>query len=356
MKAWFDDPQQLVRADQVNQFWPTNDQTPEDRVNAASRFVIYVCTILYLIRRDPRVFVLGATVLAVIYVLYKSRMVKETYGGSVEGVSCQMPTPDNPMGNVMITDFSDAPNRLEACYYPTVKPFVNSYTSDRIPYDAGRSRSPMPKYLRNAMERQFVSNPVTKIPGDQTALRNLFMGENMLPCVKVTPASVIPTLVVFSSRHFLVSVVTAISVLACLLDKYSYVIINGISTSTWTFHCSKCGCRSPVKATDEIFVYPQPSTLNCGVADPTLCCTALPLTWRARVHQHSISKLVINSALNLLPDLTSISFRHTSETFSLSNMECKVPLRTDAMSPRVPEPNSRMVCFSKVLNKNVNKK
>ena len=62
MKAWFDDPQQLVRADQVNQFWPTNDQTPEDRVNAASRFVIYVCTILYLIRRDPRVFVLGATV------------------------------------------------------------------------------------------------------------------------------------------------------------------------------------------------------------------------------------------------------------------------------------------------------
>ena len=100
MKAWFDDPQQLVRADQVNQFWPTNDQTPEDRVNAASRFVIYVCTILYLIRRDPRVFVLGATVLAVIYVLYKSRMVKETYGGSVEGVSCQMPTPDNPMGNV----------------------------------------------------------------------------------------------------------------------------------------------------------------------------------------------------------------------------------------------------------------
>ncbi|MDB4675392.1 hypothetical protein OAE98_01255, partial [Akkermansiaceae bacterium] len=169
MKAWFDDPQQLIRADRVTQFWPTSEQTPEDRINAASRFVIYASCLIYLIRRDARIFVLGATVLSVIYVLYRSKMVKETYGYNVQGESCQVPTEDNPMGNVLITDFTDAPNRLEACYYPSVKPFVQNYTGDRIPFDAGRSRSPLPKYMRNAVERQFVSNPVTKIPGDQTA-------------------------------------------------------------------------------------------------------------------------------------------------------------------------------------------
>ena len=184
MKAWFDEPQQLISADQVAQFWPTSEQTPEDRVNAASRFVIYVCCIIYLIRRDPRVFVLGATVLGVIYVLYKSKMVKETYGISAEGGKCQMPTEDNPMGNVLITDFTDAPNRLEACYYPTVKPFVQSYTSDRIPYDSGRSRTALPKYLRNGMERQFVSNPVTKIPGDQTAFAEWLYGPKNGPMCK----------------------------------------------------------------------------------------------------------------------------------------------------------------------------
>lgn len=184
MKAWFDEPQQLISADQVAQFWPTSEQTPEDRVNAASRFVIYVCCIIYLIRRDPRVFVLGATVLGVIYVLYKSKMVKETYGISMEGTMCQMPTEDNPMGNVLITDFTDAPNRLEACYYPTVKPFVQSYTSDRIPYDSGRSRTALPKYLRNGMERQFVSNPVTKIPGDQTAFAEWLYGPKNGPMCK----------------------------------------------------------------------------------------------------------------------------------------------------------------------------
>jgi len=186
MQAWFDDPQQLTRADQVSQFWPTKDQTPEDRINAASRFIIYACCIIYITRRDPRIFVLGATVLAVLYVMYKSKMIKETYGIATSGdiAGCQMPTMDNPMGNVLITDYTDAPNRLEACYYPTVKPFVKSFLDDRIPYDAGRSRSAMPEYQRNAAARQFVTTAVSNIPGDQTAFAEWCYGPKNGPMCK----------------------------------------------------------------------------------------------------------------------------------------------------------------------------
>ena len=186
MQAWFDDPQQLTRADQVLQFWPNKDQTPEDRINAASRFIIYACCIIYITSRDPRIFFLGATVLAVLYVMYKSKMVKETYGMAASGdiAGCQMPTMDNPMGNVLITDYTDAPNRLEACYYPTVKPFVKSFLDDRIPYDAGRSRSAMPEYQRNAAARQFVTTAVSKIPGDQTAFAEWCYGPKNGPMCK----------------------------------------------------------------------------------------------------------------------------------------------------------------------------
>lgn len=185
MKVWFDDPQQLVRVDKVSQFWPTSDQTPEDRINSASRFVIYTTCLVYLIRRDPRVFVMGATTLAVIFVLYKADMVKMTLGRTVEGETpCQMPSESNPMGNVLITDFTDAPNRLEACYYPTVKSFTNTYSSGSIPMDSGRSRSPLPKYARNAVDRQFVSNPVTKIPGDQTEFAEWLYGPKNGPMCK----------------------------------------------------------------------------------------------------------------------------------------------------------------------------
>lgn len=176
MKTWFDDPKQLIRADQISQFWPNKDQTPEDRVNAASRFIIYASCILYLIRRDPRIFILGGMVLTIVAILYKSKMVEETYGATKSGELCQMPTRDNPMGNVLITDYTDAPNRLESCYYSTVNPFMNGFTSGSIPMDSGRSRSPLPKYMRNAVDRQFVPTPVTKIPGDQTAFAEWLYG------------------------------------------------------------------------------------------------------------------------------------------------------------------------------------
>src|SRR6056300_89297 len=176
MKTWFDDPKQLIRADQISQFWPNKDQTPEDRVNAASRFIIYASCILYLIRRDPRIFVLGGMVLAIVVILYKSKMIEETYGTTKSGESCRMPSIDNPMGNVLITDYTDAPNRLESCYYSTVNPFMNNFTSGSIPMDSGRSRSPLPKYMRNGVDRQFVPTPVTKIPGDQTAFAEWLYG------------------------------------------------------------------------------------------------------------------------------------------------------------------------------------
>ena len=189
MKVWFDDPGQLVSEKNFLQFWPNSSQSPEDRINSASRFIIYAASLLYLIRRDPRVFILGGTLIGVIYVLHKAKMVRETFiptpaPGQAGRPSCQKPTMDNPMGNVLMSDYSTAPNRLEACYYPSVKPHVQRYTSDRIPYDSGRSRTAMPKYLRNAMERQFVTMPVTNIPGGQTQFAEWLYGPKNGPMCK----------------------------------------------------------------------------------------------------------------------------------------------------------------------------
>ena len=112
-------------------------------------------------------------------------MIKSGVWYTIEGKpKCQVPTMDNPMGNVLMTDYTDAPNRLESCYYSSVKPFADSYTTDKIPMDSGRSRSPLPKYMRNAVDRQFVTNPVSKIPGDQTAFAEWLYGPKNGPMCK----------------------------------------------------------------------------------------------------------------------------------------------------------------------------
>jgi hypothetical protein len=190
MKTWFTDPQELIKSEKVLDFWPTSDQLPSERINAASRFIIYATCVLYLTKRDPRVFVLGGTVLSILYVMYKAKMVKEYY--SVDETECQLPTKENPMGNVLMTDYTDAPNRLQACYYPTVKPLMQNILDDRIPYDSGRSRSPLPQYQQNAADRQFITMPVSSIPGDQTGFAEWCYGKKNAPMCKGDPRQCSP--------------------------------------------------------------------------------------------------------------------------------------------------------------------
>jgi hypothetical protein len=172
MKPWFEDFKELIRSDAVLKFWPTNDQSPAERVNATSRFIIYATCVIYLIRRDPRIFVLGATVLGVLVVMYRSNMVKT--GNSPYPEGCQMPTKDNPMANVLMTDYTDSPARPSACAFGSVK-----YPANGALYDSGRSRTTHPEYRRRAADRQFVTMPVTEIPGDQTAYAEWLYGPKL---------------------------------------------------------------------------------------------------------------------------------------------------------------------------------
>jgi len=177
MVSLFEDPKQLVRSDKIQEFWPTNNQSAAERVNATARFIVYATCVLYLIRRDVRVFVLGATAIGVLYIMEKSNMVIE---GEARPVStdgtCQLPTRDNPMANVLMSDYVDRPDRPSACDYTSVDDKVERMLSDRIPYGPSRSRSALPEQQRNGYSRQFVSMPVTGIPGDQTAFAEWLYG------------------------------------------------------------------------------------------------------------------------------------------------------------------------------------
>ncbi|MDB4345985.1 hypothetical protein OAA41_00300 [bacterium] len=182
MVSLFDDPKQIVRADKVIEFWPTKVHTSAERVNATARFIIYATCILYLIRRDVRVFILGSTCLGVLYVMEMNNMIKEGKARPLvvkEGyeTACQLPTYDNPMANVLMSDYDGRPDRPSACDYNTVRKGVNQMLSGTIPYGPQKSRSPMPEFQRNAYARQFVSGPVTSIPGDQTAFAEWLYGE-----------------------------------------------------------------------------------------------------------------------------------------------------------------------------------
>ena len=113
-----------------------------------------------------------------------------------------------------------------------------------------------------------------------------------------------------------------------------------------------------VCATEEVFVYPQPSTLNYGSARPNtmLYGTAPYMAGKGSPAQY------IDTSDELRPQSTTRFGKSLVKTyerglFPLTNMECKVPLRTMRYEPSSTRAEVQNGLFQqRYANKNVDKK
>ena len=185
-RIWFDDPRHLIRSDKLLSFWPSKTQSVSERVNATSRFVIYSGILLYAIKKDTRIPIIVIVTLCILFIMYRGKIVHEYYNGE-KGV-CQRPSKENPMGNVLLSDYKDQPNRLGACMYEDVQDDIYKYVDNTFPISNTRSRSALPEYQRKAAARQFITAPVTTIPGDQTAFAEWCYGKKNRPLCRDDPS------------------------------------------------------------------------------------------------------------------------------------------------------------------------
>ena len=117
------------------------------------------------------------------------------------------------------------------------------------------------------------------------------------------------------------------------------------------------GALPPVRATDEIFVYPQPSSLNCGGCRPnTMLYGTAPYMAGKGAPSH-----LIETSDQLRPQTTSrfnkvIVPTYERNLFPLNNVECKIPLRTLSYEPSSTRADVQNELFGqRYANKNVNK-
>ena len=117
------------------------------------------------------------------------------------------------------------------------------------------------------------------------------------------------------------------------------------------------GANPSVLATDEVFVYPQPSNLNNGSRPNTMLYGTAPY-----MAGKGAPAKFIDTSDELRPQSTSRFNKHIIQTyernlFPLSNMECKVPLRTIKYEPASTRADLQNGLFQKrYVNKNVSKK
>lgn len=214
IRFWSEDPNVMLRFPYIFEFFPTENMSYSQKMNAISRLIILLTLLGFLFSRNMRLLVVCAVVLFGIYLIYGSQREKKmkkkniftdenfdpnvpsdivvnTYAKIDKTVPTKAdvfdaPTPDNPMANVLMSDYDYNP------YKKPAPPAFNKNVSETILSQAkqmvANANSSQPdianKLFRNLGDefifeqsmRPFVSNPATTIPNDQEAFAEFCYG------------------------------------------------------------------------------------------------------------------------------------------------------------------------------------
>ena len=212
---WTEDPNILVKPAFIMEFFPVNDMTFNQNLNAITRTVIVLTVFSYLFTRNVRVVSVAIMTILAIFLLHyaKSKEQCKRKSNKVEGFSndgytklynyrgpivdisgnfdetFEKPTPENPLSNVLLTDYD---------YNPKKKPAPPSFTKDgnaeitantkQMVQDLNPDQPNIDKKLYNDINtnleleqslRQFYSTSNTTIPNNQAGFAEFCYG-NMI--------------------------------------------------------------------------------------------------------------------------------------------------------------------------------
>lgn len=171
---WYRDIFQFLSLHQLPKFYPTIDMSFTEQLNSIMRFSIYFSVLLFVVNRNVLVFyiVLFVAILTIfIYELYYKNKLNQQklyeqlsmYYDKKNRKLCVKPTNDNPFMNVLINEYSEFPNRPEACNLSNsrIKKEAEKYFEKSLYKDVDDIWS------RKTSSRNWHTVPVTTIPNDR---------------------------------------------------------------------------------------------------------------------------------------------------------------------------------------------
>jgi len=190
-KIWYEDLSSFITEKTATIFFPTREMSFEERLNASMRFALYFSVILYAIRGNAKILLLiplaalATYVLATMntkgilnvneeFIVNRYRDGKIGSGENINTLSVKpeqklparsyMPTTENPMMNVLLSDYATNPNRPPALYSN------NKMVSEKIDkIMAKKTYTDIDDvYLKKGGNRQFYTTANTTIPNYQT--------------------------------------------------------------------------------------------------------------------------------------------------------------------------------------------
>lgn len=209
-KFWSEDPNVLLSQTYLLEFFPTENMTFNQKLNAVSRLILILTIFGFIYTKSIRILIISTIIFGCIFFLHlnEKRKMAAAAAAAANTEGYENPSMDiapnrdierdflapsltNPLGNVLMTDYEDNPQRKPAPpidnpkivdeILENAKDFVIKYNSsqpdiaEKLFHDLGDNFD-----FEQSM-RPFHSNPATEIPNDQTAFAEFCYG-GMISC------------------------------------------------------------------------------------------------------------------------------------------------------------------------------
>lgn len=178
---WYDNVEVLFQGDRLTEFFPTKDQTLEERLNSIMRLSIYIAVLLFLHHKNYKYLSIALGVGMLTIYVYRNNPMKapttsttrlETMTSDLKGEKCTKPSDDNPFMNATMKDYMNIVDgrivdRPPACEItdPDIKKEMDTAFEKNLYRDVddvfGKFNS----------QRQFFTMPSTTIPNDRESFQ-----------------------------------------------------------------------------------------------------------------------------------------------------------------------------------------
>ena len=208
---WSTNPIILFDKNYIFQLWPTANLSYSEKLNAITRLVILLSVLGYIFTMNLNFIITGIITIVIIYILYKTQEKQEKQKFTKEGFfglddfqeqsqiklgPITLPpflksefiktTKTNPLGNVLLTDYTDNPTRSSAppSFNTEVYENINNATKKMVQSINSGIKDTNKQLYGDLGEKfefdqsqwSFYSNPNTKIPNDQGAFADYLYG------------------------------------------------------------------------------------------------------------------------------------------------------------------------------------
>jgi hypothetical protein len=200
---WLNNPAVLLKKGQLNQIWPREYMSRNEKINAITRLVIILTLLGFLVTQSYNFLFTGLVTLGVIAALYYAKEYKQDNKGGLQSTSegftnpevykalkgnFTNPTNKNPFMNVLLPEIQDNPNRKMAApaYNRAVEKQINDDTENFVVSNFDNDPQIKKKLFSNLGDSlefenfgqyNFYATANTRVPNDQKSFADFCYGD-----------------------------------------------------------------------------------------------------------------------------------------------------------------------------------